>query len=97
MSQKAFLQDVDLTLAAYEQAIGVVATRTRQMIERYGAIDVFSRLAISADLQSGFKALRDRNQLDLTAEAVIVRHAGSFREDVVAAANWRLENAHLLK
>ena len=97
MSQKAFLQDVDLTLAAYEQAIGVVATRTRQMIERYGAIDAFSRLAISADLQSGFKALRDRNQLDLTAEAVIVRHAGLFREDVVAAANWRLENAHLLK
>ena len=66
------------------------------MIEQYGAIDALSRLAVSADLQSGFRVLRDRDQLGMTFEAVIVRHSGLFRQDVVAAVKWRLENAHLL-
>ena len=96
MSQEALIQDIEVVVAVYEQQIGVPAARTRQMIERYGAIDALSKLAVSADLQSGFRVLRDRGQLEMTFEAVIVRHASLFREDVVAAAKWRLENAHLL-
>ena len=97
MSQKAFLQDIEDVIAVYELEIGVLASRTRQMIARYGPIDALSRLAVSADLQSGFRVLRDRNQLDMSFEALIVRHAKLFRDDVIAAANWRLENAHCLE
>ncbi|MDE0626838.1 MAG: hypothetical protein OXH99_10605 [Bryobacterales bacterium] len=59
-------------------------------------IDALSKLAVSAELQSGFKVLRDRDQLDATFEAVILRHANLFPKDVVAAAEWRLQNAHRL-
>ena len=95
-SCEALLRDIEHVMSLYENEIGVAAARTRQMIERYGPIEALSRLAISADLQKGFKVLRDRNQLDSTFEALIAHHAGLFRNDVVAAANWRLQNPHLL-
>ena len=97
MQRNALLQDIEGVIEVYEEQIGVPAGRTRQMIERYGAINALSKLAVSAELQSGFKVLRDRNQLDATFEAVIVRHPGLFHEDVVAAAKWRLQNPHLLE
>ena len=96
MQMKALLQDIERVIVVYEEQIGFSAARTRQMIERYGAIEALSKLAVSAKLQSGFKALRDRHQLDETFEAVIVRHADLFRKEVVTAAKWRLRNAHQL-
>lgn len=66
------------------------------MIERHGAVEALSRLAESADLQKGFRILRDRDQLDSTFEALIVRHEGLFRRNVVEAARWRLDNANAL-
>ena len=96
MSQEALLQEIDDVIAVYEQIIGTPASRTREMIARYGHVGALSRLTVSADLQKGFRILRDRDQLDMTFEAVIVRHAELFRLDVVEAANWRLENAHRL-
>ena len=97
MLREALLHDIEVVIEVYEQEIGVPASRTRQMIERHGAIEALSKLVVSAELQSGFKVLRDRDQLDVTFEAVIVRHAGLFREDVFAAAKWRLQNAHELE
>ena len=96
MSREALLQNIEDVIAIYEQEIGISASRTRQMIERYGPIDALSRLVKSAELQRGFKVLRDCNQLDMTFESLIVRHAELFHDDVVDAANWRLDNSHLL-
>ena len=96
MSREKLLQDIEDVIAVYEQEIGTPANRTRQMIEQYGSIDALSRLAVSPELQRGFKVLRDRNLLHMSFEALIVRHAKLFHEDVVKAANWRLENAHSL-
>ena len=96
MQREALLQDIERVIAIYEELIGISAVRTRQMIERYGAIEALSRLAVSGEVQSGFRVLRDRDRLDLTFEAVIKRHADLFREDVVDAAKWRLQNAYLL-
>ena len=97
MSLEALLQDIEDVIVVYEQEIWIPASRTRQMIERYGPIDALSRLAISAELQSGFKVLRDCNRLDMAFESLIVRHAQLFRGDVVEAAKWRLDNPHLLE
>ena len=87
MSRDALLQDIEAVIAVYEQQIDVPASRTRQMIEQYGAIDALSKLAVSADLQSGFRVLRDRNLLDMTFEAVIVRHSELF--DVAPGSRTR--------
>ena len=60
------------------------------MIEQHGEIDALSRLMISADLQQGFKALRDSHQLDKTFESIVVRFQHLFSSDVIEAAKWRL-------
>ena len=42
---------------------------------------------VSADLQQGFKVLRDRNQLNNTFEALVVRFQHLFKPDVVRPHN----------
>ncbi|MYB34652.1 MAG: hypothetical protein F4X92_05935 [Gammaproteobacteria bacterium] len=83
-------------IAVYESVIGGAAARTRQMIQQYGSIGALSRLVESADLQRGFRVLRDSGKLEYSFESVIVRHADSFPKNVVDAARWRLENADFL-
>jgi hypothetical protein len=96
LSEKALHQETEEVLRVYEETIGCSASRTRQMIGRNDAIRALSKLAISADLQKGFKVLRDRGQLDQTFEALIVKHPSHFTADVVDAAQWRLHNSCLL-
>ena len=93
MTTPEFLAEVNEAIEVYEDAIGGFAARTRQMIDKYGAVDALSKLVQSPDLQSGFRVLRDQNELDRTFEAVIVRHPDLFQEQVVEAAQWRLDNA----
>ena len=93
---QALLRDIEGVIALYEDAIGAAASRTRQMIERDGAINALSKLAVSADLQKGFRVLRDRGQLDSSFEALIGKYPCLFPNDVVEAARWRLQNADKL-
>lgn len=88
--------DIEHAIILYEKIIHHSATRTRQMIGTYGEVEALSRLVVSADLQKGFKALRDRHQLKLTFEAIVVRYPDKFKDDAVNAAQWRLENAENL-
>ena len=94
METMTFHDEVERAIRLYEQIIRHPATRTRQMIDRYGEVEALSRLMISPDLQQGFKVLRDRQQLDLTFEAIVVRHPELFNADAVQAAQWRLDNSH---
>ena len=86
MSEKALLRDIETVITLYEEIIGSAARRTRNMIIRDGAVNALSKLVVSADLQSGFKALRDRNLLDKSFEALIVRYSNLFADEVVSAA-----------
>ncbi|HEY3932675.1 MAG TPA: hypothetical protein VGM58_09945 [Verrucomicrobiae bacterium] len=96
MTKESLHAEVAKAIILYERTIGHSAVRTRQMIEGDNEIEALSRLMISADLQQGFKALRDAKQLDSTFEAIVIRHSGLFSPDVIKAAKWRLENAHEL-
>lgn len=96
MATPAFMAEVERAVVLYEREIGYGATRTREMIRRYGEIEAISRLMISADLQQGFKVLRDRNQLDITFEAIVIRYQNLFNPDVVQAAQWRLDHPYEL-
>lgn len=91
-----FLSEVENTIAIYEETIGHAAARTRPMVERYGAVEALSRLMVSADLQKGFKALRDSNRLDRSFEALVVRFESLFKPSVVDAARWRLAQPYEL-
>ena len=86
--------EVETAIEAYESTIRGAATRTRRMIEDGCEIDSLSRLMKSADLQQGFKKLRDAKQLDKTFEAVVVRFRDLFEPDVVESAQWRLDNPY---
>jgi len=96
MTESTFEQDVKETIETYEQATGHFASRTREMIERHGVVEALSRLMLSPDLQQGFKVLRDSGQLLATFEALVTRNASRFRDEVVEAAQWRLENPNNL-
>ena len=96
MTTPQFIDEVNETIEIYEEAIGGFAARTRQMIDYYGAVEALARLVQSPDLQTGFRVLRDRNQLDQTFEAIITRHADLFQKEIVEAAQWRLDNANNL-
>ncbi|TQE99102.1 MAG: hypothetical protein FKY71_10390 [Spiribacter salinus] len=96
MSERALVSEVEEVTAQYEETTGKPATRTRQMIERHGHIQALSRLMVSADLQQGFRALRDAGQLDQTFEALVVRYSALFSAEVVAAAQWRLDSSDKL-
>jgi hypothetical protein len=88
--------EIERAIRLYEQMTGCAATRTRQMIERLGEVGALSNLMMSPDLQQGFKVLRDRKQLELSFESIVVRHPELFNDDAVQAAQWRLENPHNL-
>lgn len=94
MSDTSFLDEVERVIAIYEDAIGHAASRTRNMIAQHGEIESLSRLMVSPDLQQGFKVLRDRDQLDHTFEAVVVRFQHLFGSDAIEAAKWRLAHPH---
>lgn len=96
MSEHDLITEVGQAIELYERTAGQPATRTRQMIERYGHVQALSRLMVSADLQQGFRALRDAGQLEKTFEALVVRHSALFSGQVVAAAQWRLDSSHKL-
>jgi hypothetical protein len=92
MDEAAFQAAVAHAVKLYERASRHGASRTRTMIETYGEVEALSRLMVSPDLQQGFKVLRDSGQLDQTFEAVVVRFRQLFRDEVVQAAQWRLDN-----
>ncbi len=93
MSEASFREEVEHTIKLYEREIGHAATRTRPMIDKYGEVEALSRLMVSADLQQGFKVLRDRNQLNNTFEALVVRFQHSFKPPT---AQWQLAHAYEL-
>jgi len=96
MTDPDFIGDVDRAIEIYEAFSGHAAARTRQMIDRHGAVGALSRLMVSADLQQGFKVLRDHDRLGESFEALVVRFEHLFKPDIVAAAEWRLKNPYEL-
>lgn len=93
MASPELIAAVNHAIQAYENIVGEYASRTRQMLDRYGYVAALARIVQSPDLQSGFRALRDQGQLDLTFEAVVVRFPNEFNRQIVGAAQWRLDNA----
>ena len=78
MTDSVFHDEVEKTIALYEETIGHFASRTRKMMARHGEIEALSLLMVSPELQKGFKALRDTAQLDKTFESIVIRFQHLF-------------------
>lgn len=55
-----------------------------------GTLPAISKLAVSPDLQSGFRKLRELGLLTWSIEAAVLKFPSEFSADVRAAAEWRL-------
>ncbi|MEH6697277.1 MAG: hypothetical protein V7672_01120 [Brevundimonas sp.] len=66
--------------------------RTRQKVARDGVVATLASWATGQPTE-GFAMLRERNMLDLTGEAIVLRHPHHFDEAVIAACQQRLADA----
>ncbi len=67
------------------------ASRTWQMINKYGIISAAERAVDKPIERNGYKILVQMGMQDLTFESVIVRYPDSFKEEVVMRARERLK------
>lgn len=61
-----------------------------------GAIKAIQSLIPTADIQKGFKVLRDSGQMNSAFEVLLTRHQDKLSPAAVASARWRLDNTHNL-
>lgn len=66
-------------------------SRTRQKEGRVGFRQCLIDWALDPSTTDGFKILVEHGYAELTGEAIVVKHAPSFPDDVVAAAKTKLE------
>lgn len=67
------------------------ASRTWQMIKKYGIINAAERAVDRPIEPNGYKVLVQMGMQDLTFESVIVHYPDAFKEEVVARAQDRLQ------
>jgi hypothetical protein len=87
-------QEISDVIKLYEDAIEHFASRTHTLILNYGNIGALEALMDNVKLQKGFRTLRDKNMLDKTFEAVMVKYKNEidFDKTAVEIAEFRLKN-----
>lgn len=88
-----FDKEVENTISIYKKIVGGFAPNTERILNNPDKIGSLSNLMKSADVQKGFKVLRDKGQLDKTFETLVIKYKQLFRNDIVDAAQWRLDKA----
>lgn len=90
-----------MALYAYEEEQSRVkgrtfrAHRTRQMLDRHGALAAAERMVLSRQPSTGYEVLEDAGLQELSFEAIVIRFPDEFSADAVAAAHARLEGRPL--
>ena len=81
---------------AYERVLSnkrgktVHASRTWQMIKRYGIIEAVEKVVNRPDVAPGYTLLEEMGMLDFAFEAVVCRHPDMFSKETVARSKERL-------
>jgi hypothetical protein len=88
-----FENDVENTIQIYKKAVGGFAPNTEKILYSPDKVNSLSNLMKSGDIQKGFKVLRDNNQLEKTFESLVIKYKKLFKQDIILAAQWRLDNA----
>lgn len=95
--EKKFAEEIEQTVKLYESFIPNTALMTRQMIEKYGAINAVKKLLISGKAQKGFKTLCGNGQKEQTFEALVLKYKSLFSAEEISAAEFRLNHYEELK
>jgi hypothetical protein len=95
--EKKFAEEIEQTVKLYESYIPSTAIATKQMIEKYGAINAVKKLLISGKAQKGFKTLCENGHKDQTFEALVLKHKSLFSAEEISAAEFRLNHYEELK
>lgn len=82
-------------LRTEEEGKTIRASRTREKLKRVTAIQMLSDLATSLSASDAFKKLVEKGLVDLTGEAIILRHSYAFESYVVEAAKKRLDGLNV--
>lgn len=77
-------------LKGHEKGKTSRATYLRRKISQTDIVTAVSGSVLKGGKTSGLQALRDMDRLDASFEAVVVKYAGSFAPEVVAAAKRTL-------
>jgi len=83
---------------AYERVLSgkrgkkVRASRTWQMIKRYGIVEAVERAVNRSTDASGYLALAEMGMKDLAFESVVVRYPESFSESAIRRSRERLQD-----
>lgn len=93
MDDDALRRDIALAVAEYEKLIGGYASYTHRMLDQLGPIGALSKLMADSKIQKGLRTLAKAGRLDLSFEAAVVKHQRLFPRQIVAAAEWRLDEA----
>jgi len=94
-------QAIAVALYAYEEEQSRVkgrtfrAHRTRQMLERHGALVAAERMVLNRQPSTGFGVLEEAGLQELSFEAIVSRFPDEFSPDAIAAAHARLEGRPL--
>jgi hypothetical protein len=89
-------------LFAYEELLSIKngrrtpASRTRQMIQKYGIIGTAERAVNRTIDAKGYTDLVDMGFQDKTFEAIIVKYTGAFMPEAVEQAKRRLTEYHAI-
>jgi len=94
-----YIQKINDAIQLYEEAIGHFASRTHTLLQNYGNIGALEVLMDNVELQKGFKTLRDKNLLDRTFEAIMVKYKDDidFNKNAIEIAEFRLKNPNWTK
>jgi hypothetical protein len=91
--------DLWQTIHAFEQVLSeergrtTRLSRTHQKVAHVGERKTLEDWALSDKRTEGFEMLLERKMPELTGEAIVLRHASSFGNDVVKAASEKLIGA----
>lgn len=91
-------KDALQAIYAYEEVLfkqrgrRVRASRTWQMVERWGILGAVERAVNRPADSTGYQVLAEMNMQDITFEAVVLRHPNHFNSDVVQRCAERLSD-----
>jgi hypothetical protein len=89
-----FEKEVKETIILYKETVGSFTPRTDSILNNPDKIKSIGNLMKSSDLQKGFKTLRNNNLLDRTFEYLVIKYKQLFNNNIVEAAQWRLDHAY---
>ena len=88
-----------VTLAAYEELLTekngrtTKASRTRQKLQRKGAVQCLEEWAVASAETEGFRLLVDAGMPELTGEHLVLKYPDQFTAKALEMARGRLEKA----